>query len=669
MTRKPGGARKREIFFVLSFYLVLSCAMTWPLAAGLARDVPGDLGDSLLNMWILGWGAENLPRVLVGDMTPGQVANANIFHPEPLALALSENLFGQVLQILPAYYLTGNLILCYNLLFLSTFVLSGVGMYLLVRDVTGDRYAALLAGLLFAFVPYRVAQIGHLQILSAQWMPFALYGFRRYITTSHVTALLGGSLALLMQNWSCGYYLIYFAPFVLIFVVHQIAAAGRLRDRSVWVMFAAAGAVVALGTWPLLALYLEAQRLHAFERPLGEIIGFSADVYSYLTAAEGLRVLGPSLQTWPKPEGELFLGFVPTGLAALGAFVAVRAARADARGSQTYFKTVPGRRLQPLAVVTFLLGVFACALLVGFVGILFTGGFVTSLAGIPIRATNAPRLLGQLAIVLAAAVLVSGKFRFVCARFATSAAGLAAISLVVALWLSLGPVAHTRGQTIEGLGLYGLLLEYVPGFGGLRVPARYAMIAALYLSVLAGIGAAWLMRPRFTNGSARPMLMAASLAFLIEAAFVPMAINQTWGDGAIVPPPRVEPASSAPAVYRQLSTMPGDLALVEFPFGDPAWELRYVYYSTVHWKRLVNGYSGSFPQGYNVRVALFQRIATAPDQAWAALAQTGATHAIVHEAALATGEARLIRAWLESRGGREIGRFGSDVLYDLPHAR
>ncbi len=45
--------------------------MTWPLAAGIARDVPGDLGDSLLNMWILGWGAENVPRLLTGQIAPG----------------------------------------------------------------------------------------------------------------------------------------------------------------------------------------------------------------------------------------------------------------------------------------------------------------------------------------------------------------------------------------------------------------------------------------------------------------------------------------------------------------------------------------------------------------------------------------------------------------------
>ena len=65
--------------------------------------------------------------------------NANIFHPNPLALTLSEHLFGQTLQILPVYWLTGNIILCYNLLFIATFALSAFGAYLLVHDLTGDR--------------------------------------------------------------------------------------------------------------------------------------------------------------------------------------------------------------------------------------------------------------------------------------------------------------------------------------------------------------------------------------------------------------------------------------------------------------------------------------------------------------------------------------------------
>ena len=94
-----------------------------------------------------------------------------------------------MLQILPVYHLTGNLILSYNLLFLSSFVLSGLGMYLLVRELLGERpgvtQAAFVAGLIFAFVPIRIAQVAHIQSVSSQWMPLALYGFRRFIVTRH----------------------------------------------------------------------------------------------------------------------------------------------------------------------------------------------------------------------------------------------------------------------------------------------------------------------------------------------------------------------------------------------------------------------------------------------------------------------------------------------------
>ena len=69
-----------------------------------------------------------------------------------------------------------------------------------------------------------------------------------------------------------------------------------------------------------------------------------------------------------------------------------------------------------------------------------------------------------------------------------------------------------------------------------------------------------------------------------------------------------------------------------------------------------------------MRVARLQRYAESPDEAWAALREAGTTHGVVHDAALGPGEPQTIRAWLEARGGREIGRFDSDVLYDLPHA-
>jgi hypothetical protein len=657
----------RELAFVLALYSVLTCVMTWPLVSGLTRDVPGDLGDSLLNMWILGWGAESVPRLLTGGMTPADFANANIFHPEPLALAFSEHLFAQVIQILPVYHLTGNLILCYNLLFLGTFLLSGAGMYLLVRDMTGSRTAAFFAGLVFAFVPYRVAQISHLQVLSSQWMPFVLFGFRRYITAGSRKGLTGGSAALLMQNWSCGYHLLYFAPFVVLFVVHQVITSDRWREARVWLAFTGAAVVVAAGTLPFLWLYLEAQWVHGFERPFAEIVGYSGDVFSYFTASESLRLLGRVMQAWRKPEGELFLGFVPMIVATAAVIAALRESWRDrALPSHAAVSDRPlGSRFVTALAATGV--VVFCALLVGLIAILLTGGFVVPIGPIQIRATNARRLLTQLALLLTLALIASARVRHAAGRFVGSPAGFAAIAFLIAVWLSLGPIAHSRGERIEGIGLYGVLLEHVPGFEGLRVPARFAMIAALFLSLLSGVGIARLLKLH-----ARPATVAAvsllSIAFLAESAFAPMPLNLTWGDGGVVPPARVMRAAEAPAVYRHLATLPGHAAVAELPFGDPAWELRYVYYSTVHWKRILNGYSGGFPQPYKVRVARLQRYRAEPDEAWNALQSAGTTHVIVHEAAMPPEEAQSVRNWLETHGAREVGRFDRDVLYDLRHA-
>ena len=646
---------------IAAVYVVLAVAMTWPLAPGIAGDVPGDLGDPLLVMWILGWGAEQLPRMLSGQATLTDYWNANIFHPEPLVLGFSEHLFAGVLQVLPVYWLTGNLILAYNLLFLSSFALSGFGMFLLVRDLLGDRVgdagpgavrsvalAAFIAGLIFAFVPYRLVQISHLQSLQTQWMPLALFGFRRYVVTGRVQALAGGSAALVMQNWSSGYYLMFFAPFAAAFVVHQMWAEKRLRARRVWAALAAATLAVIAATLPFLTMYLATREAHAFERPAGEVIGFSADVYSYLTAPAGLRVWGDVLRPYPKPEGELFFGLVPWVLFVVAvAWLCIPGVVSALRDSR--------RRIVVGGLIGFI-GVQSIAL----IAIAFTGGFVTSVAGIQVRASNPAPIVAGVVVAGVALFALAPSLRPGCRDAARSPVFVSAVLTIVALWLSLGPVPQTFGQPLQIPGLYNVFTEWVPGFDSLRVPARYAMIAVLFLSVTAGFGAARMFgRTHWSVG------VVLGLAFLVEAAFVPMTVNATWNESGVPPPARVEAAADAPAVYHTLAALPDGTVVAEFPFGDPEWELRYVYYSTVHWKRLLNGYSGGFPQGYRARVALLQRVREYPDAAWRALRDAGTTHVVVHGRALPPGEAALITQWLTDHFAVEIARFGDDVLFDV----
>ena len=173
--------RQRDTLRAIAAYSVLALVLTWPLARGLARDVPGDFGDPLLSAWIVARDADHLERAMAGHLAAlRDYWNAAIFAPHPLTLAYSEHMTALALQVLPIHLLSKNPILSYNLLFLSTFIVSAWGMFLLVRDLTGSSAAAFLAGLAFGFAPYRIASIAHLPVLSSAWMPFTLLGFRRF---------------------------------------------------------------------------------------------------------------------------------------------------------------------------------------------------------------------------------------------------------------------------------------------------------------------------------------------------------------------------------------------------------------------------------------------------------------------------------------------------------
>ena len=68
-------------------YLLLTIALTWPLLLHPGSRVPNDLGDSLLNMFLLGWNAREVP------FSP-HWWNLPMFFPIPGALAFSEHLLG-----------------------------------------------------------------------------------------------------------------------------------------------------------------------------------------------------------------------------------------------------------------------------------------------------------------------------------------------------------------------------------------------------------------------------------------------------------------------------------------------------------------------------------------------------------------------------------------------
>ena len=630
---------------------------TWPLATGLTRDIPWDLGDSLLNAWILAWDADHLRRFLSGDF--GALRgfwDANIFYPERLTLAYSEHLIAQAVQILPVYALTSNIILSYNLLFLSTFVLSGLGMYLFVRQVTRSDRAAFVAGLIYAFAPYRVPQFSHLQVLSAQWMPFALYGLRRYFDTRRIKPLAGAVAALVAQNLSNGYFLFFFSPLAAAYVLFEAATRHLWRDIRLWVEVGAAAGVVTFATLPFLFPYLELRRLGFPARSLFEVMTFSADVFSYWTAPSVSHVWGHTMRAMPKPEGELFPGLTLLVLTAIALAGIVAAAW---RSSQQAAISRDDRLAPVVRVLMAICAVYA------FFFLLLLSGFRFERVGpfpISVRGIGRPSLI--LAICVPAVVAISPRARL----FAKAALGtlptFALVATFIAFILSFGPAIRANGRLIGETGPYWYLYDHVPGFDGLRVPSRYAMLVVLFLAIASAYGSAAIER-RFRRGGA--LIVGLGLLAVMEALAAPIIINGTASEGGYATPPaRVYTGDNVPAVYRFLKSLPaGSTVLAEFPFGETGYEVRYMFYSTNHWHRLLNGYSGTFPLSYSRGSSLLRRPLNAPDLAWQTLVESGATHAVVHENLYLNREGQAISRWLTNHGARQIATFDGDTVFQL----
>ena len=315
-TASSGSGHRREAVAVVVLFAALTLGMTYPLVLHLGDALPGDLGDPLLNAWILAWDADRLADGLRG------LWQAPIFHPYPNTLAYSEHLLGIAVLVAPVQWLFGNLVLTYNMAFFLSYLLAGCGMYLLVRSLTGCPWAGVVAGIAFAFCPYRVPQVFHLQVLTSGWMPIGLWALHRYHVTGRRLALVGSTGAFVMQGLSNGYYLFFFALPVVVVGLYAVCRPRHPRRRMVLDLGLGALAVLIVFA-PIALVYYGLQRSQGLVRGVSEVTHYGADLASYAHVY-------PSSFLWSRwlsegaPERELFAGLVVMVLAAAALVGSVR---------------------------------------------------------------------------------------------------------------------------------------------------------------------------------------------------------------------------------------------------------------------------------------------------------------------------------------------------------
>ena len=469
---RPIGARLRELAGVVAGFTGLTAAFTWPQVTNM-YGVP-DMGDPLFSIWRIAWVNHRIWRA------PAALFDANIFHPESLTLTYSDPVLVPALMSAPLFWLGLHKVVIYNVLFLSSFVLSGVMTYYLLRALTGRRDAAVVGSVIFALHPYRLEHYSHLELQMTMWMPLALWGLHRVLASGRLSDGLLTGIGFALQMLSSMYYGMYFAIYLVL--VGATLWIGRRFPKRPLIMIAVGVLVAGVLIAPVASKYL-ANRSMIGDRDPRTVAFYSATPQDYLKP----HFRSYSYNAWSHggmPERQLFPHIAPVVLAAAG--------------------------------------------------------------------MSPPLSVAQVAYAIALAGSVEG---------------------------SLG---------MNGF-LFPLLRDVVPGYAGLRVPARFSILAGLSLAILGGYGAARLFSrwPR-----ARTWLMTAMLGAVMLESLPNIPLEQVWRE--------------PPAIYGALADQP-NAVVAEMPVPSRtglSWsDTRYEYFSTFHWYRMVNGNSGFAPPSYVELVA------------------------------------------------------------------
>lgn len=547
--RVTGGFARWPLAASALAYAVAATATGRLVLAHPASTIVHDAGDPLLTAALLHWNAWMLPLTHAWWQFP-------IFAPTADALAFSEHLLGLSVVATPLEWIVRDPLVAANLVTLLTYPLCGVAMFLVVRRLTGSAAAAFLAGLAYAFSPYRAAQQPHVQMLATFWAPLGLLGLHGYVDSGRRVWLVLFGAAWLLQALANLYSLYFLSALVALWVVWFVILPGRwiqLRDIAI------ATLVAAVPLAPTLGMYVSVHARHGFARSAEEAQVFSADLLGVLCAPTE-TTFWSWLRVGCRPESALFPGVVLLMLVGVSVVALRREASYDAAS------------VRPLRLLRGVVGAVAAVGALGALSIVMLGPWRMDVAGLRVSASDVDKPLvimvvaGLVAILLSRPTLSALRHRSVAGFY---------LGAAFVMWLfALGPTLVFMGVPRAVPGPFRLLV-LLPG-GGVRAPARFWLMSTLCLSIVAGLAANGLLARR-RHGA----------AILLTAALAAGLLSDGWA---------TIPAAAAPASFPDEVALRGHtvLALPVGNFQDFGPQFRAV----VGGWRSANGYSGYEPKHY-----------------------------------------------------------------------
>lgn len=289
-TEWSGGEQlqERETYFKYDLlaagilYLSFTLLSFYPCLKSINTSLIGPPEDNMYYFWNMWWADK-----AVAEPARSLSFSNYIFYPEGSSLLYHfYSFYNLFLSVILRPFI--NPITIYNLLILHTFVLSGVGAFLLVRYLTRNSYLGLIGGFIFAFNPSHFAHsLHHINISSIQFIPFFVLFFIKTVKGNSKKDLFLACLFFFLNSICSWYYLFYAVCFIVFSYIYLVF---RKRQLFIKDILLKAGIIIgptmlALSPWLAGMIFLGLKYPHLLIRSWGYKI--------YVTDSSGLILPHP----------------------------------------------------------------------------------------------------------------------------------------------------------------------------------------------------------------------------------------------------------------------------------------------------------------------------------------------------------------------------------------
>ena len=325
---------KKALYFLgqpsclaLVYFTVMSIIMTYPLITKMGTAaLGGGGGDGTYFIWLVGWVQKALFQLRI---YPFFARYMN--YPQGWNLATTDITPAMVAIAMPGSLLFGPT-WGFNFAMLLSFILSGWAMYLWVKHLTGDPIAGLVAGTVFAFLPYRMVHfaVGHLSLAGTQWFPFYFWGLFDLLKQEKFSwkPVLMAGIAAGLIGLTSPYYVYMTGLITVVFLLGFILFKGfiRLKQAVFWKSLLAFGvlAVLLVGFSMIPYLTLNSENGLVSTRSVEYLNRYSASPTDFVIPSIKQFLWGNWIDTTFSPEvfqeSTLYIGAVAFVLAVIAWF-------------------------------------------------------------------------------------------------------------------------------------------------------------------------------------------------------------------------------------------------------------------------------------------------------------------------------------------------------------